>query len=211
MPQVKLQGQRRHQQKGQGREQGQPVRGPHGNHIKHSFERGENERAGNQARDVGIEHNEDAPLQLHLVRVHETVDAAVIPALNPRSFAIHPINTGAVPPPPSQPTELRKPAAVPRASGRTTSNSEAKMFASYMPLQNPHSVSATMSEVTDRVMPHHATNGAPHKTPVACTRMRPRGVFVRRKSASHPPVREPRTLAAWTKNVAVNPATASPM
>src|SRR5580692_12964428 len=115
---------------------------------------------------------------------------------------MNPTATGAHPPP-IQPIELMKPAAVPRASGRTTSNSDAKIFASYIPLQNPHAVNATISDVTDRVMPHHATNGAPHSTPAACTMMRPRGVRVLKMSASHPPVIDPRTLANCTKIVAV--------
>ena len=54
-------------------------------------------------------------------------------------------------------------------------------------------------------------NGAPQRTPAACTRILPLGVRARKKSASHPPVIDPTTLANCTKMVAVNPATAKPM
>ena len=75
MAQVQLQRQRRHQQEGQRREQRQPVGGPHGLHLEDALQRGQDEGAGHQAGDVGVEHDEEAPLQLHLVGVHETVDA----------------------------------------------------------------------------------------------------------------------------------------
>ena len=88
------------------------------------------------------------------------------------------------------------PAAVPRASGRTTSNNDAKIFASYMPLNKPHAVSASTNTRTECVNPHSATNGAPHNRPNACTRMRPRGVRERRKSAIQPPESEPTMLAS---------------
>ena len=55
-----------------------------------------------------------------------------------------PIAIGAEPPPASQPIRFMNPAALPRASGGTTSNTDAKILASYSPLKNPHNVSATI-------------------------------------------------------------------
>jgi hypothetical protein len=75
MAEVELQGQGSHQQKGEGREQRQAVGGAHGFHFEHALERGQNECAGHQAGDVRVEHNEEAPLQLDFVGVHETIDA----------------------------------------------------------------------------------------------------------------------------------------
>jgi len=100
------------------------------------------------------------------------------------------------------------PAAVPRASGRITSNTEAKMFASYRPLKNPQAISATISHPTEVVSPHSTTKGAPPRTPTACTIMRPPGVRLRRMSASQPPSGDPAVLASCTKIVAVSPAAA---
>ncbi len=52
--------------------------------------------------------------------------SAQVTELEPRI----PTTTGADPPPASQPIMFMNPVAVPRASGRTTSNTEAKMLAS---------------------------------------------------------------------------------
>jgi len=78
-------------------------------------------------------------------------------------------------------------------------------------LKNPHAVSATISSPTDDVRPHKTTNGAPPKTPIVCTIMRPRGVRRRSVSASQPPTGAPAMLASCTKMVAVSPAIARPM
>ena len=43
-------------------------------HAEDAFQRGQNEGAGDQSRDEGIEHDEDAPLELDLVRIHEAFD-----------------------------------------------------------------------------------------------------------------------------------------
>ena len=75
MAQVKLQRQRRHQQKRQRRQQRQPVGGLHRFDFEHALERGQNEGARHQPGDIRIEHDQQAPLQLHLVRIHETVHA----------------------------------------------------------------------------------------------------------------------------------------
>ena len=64
---------------------------------------------------------------------------------------------------------------------------------------------------TEGVRPHSATNGAPPRTPIICTAMRPRGVRRRNVSASQPPTGAPAMLASCTKIVAVSPAIASPM
>ena len=77
MSQVQLQRQRRHQQKGEGREQGEPVGGLYRIHSEHTLERRENERARHQARDEGVENDQDAPLELHLVRIHEAFNRYV--------------------------------------------------------------------------------------------------------------------------------------
>ena len=75
MAQVQLQRQGRHQQERQRRQQGQAVGGAHGFHLEYALERRQDEGAGHQPGDVGVEHDEQAPLQLHLVRVHESFNA----------------------------------------------------------------------------------------------------------------------------------------
>ena len=75
MPQVKLQRQRRHQQERQRRQQRQPVSRLYRFHFEHAFERRQDERARHQSRDVGIEHDQHAPLQLDLVGVHVAFNA----------------------------------------------------------------------------------------------------------------------------------------
>ena len=72
--QVHLQGQRRDEQERQGGEQGQPVGGLHLDHVEHTLERREDEGAGDQSRDEGIQDDEDAPLQLDFVGIDEPVD-----------------------------------------------------------------------------------------------------------------------------------------
>src|SRR5262249_9189372 len=97
--------------------------------------------------------------------------AIAIATPNPVCVAIHPLITGADPPP-IQPTIFMNPAAVPRASSGTTSNIDAKMFASYIPLKNPQAVRATMRTAVDFVKPQRTTKGAPANTPIACTSAR---------------------------------------
>ena len=125
--------------------------------------------------------------------------------------AMTPMATGAEPPPASHPIMFMNPAVLPRASGGTTSNADAKMFASYSPLQNPHNVNETTSVATDAVMPQRTTNGAPPRTPTVWTAMRPRGERRRHRSASQPPTGAPTMLASCTNTVAVRPDIASPM
>ena len=72
--QVHLQGQRRDEQEGQGGKQGQPISGLHLDHVEHAFERGEDEGAGDQPGDEGIQDDEDAPLQLDFIGIHEPFD-----------------------------------------------------------------------------------------------------------------------------------------
>src|SRR5690349_18670762 len=108
---------------------------------------------------------------------------------------MYPITSGAEPPPPNQPTVFIQPAALPRASGGTTSNSDAKMLPSYSPLKKPQEVSATINHPTEFVSPHNTTKGAPQISPNACTMSRPPGQRARRVSASQPPSGDPIMLA----------------
>ena len=75
MAEVELQREGGHQEEGEGGEQREPVSGPHGFDFEHALERGKDEGARHEAGDVGIENDEEAPLELHLVGVHEAVDA----------------------------------------------------------------------------------------------------------------------------------------
>ena len=75
MPEVQLQRQRRDEQEGERGEQGEPVGRLHRLHAEHALERGEDEGTRHEAGDEGIEHDQDAPLQLHLVGVHVPFDA----------------------------------------------------------------------------------------------------------------------------------------
>ena len=72
MSQVQLQRQRSHQHEGECCEQGQPVGWLHRLHPEHTFERSQNERTRHQSRDEGVKNDQDAPLELHFVRVHES-------------------------------------------------------------------------------------------------------------------------------------------
>ena len=75
VPEVQLQRQRRHQQEGERGEQGQAVGGLDGLHPEDPLERGQDEGAGHQPGDERVEDDEDAPLELDLVGVHEPLDA----------------------------------------------------------------------------------------------------------------------------------------
>ena len=75
MPQVQLQRQRRDEQEGQRGEQRQPVGRLDRLHVEHALERRQDERARHQPGDERIEHDQDAPLELHLVRIHESLHA----------------------------------------------------------------------------------------------------------------------------------------
>ena len=75
MAEVQLQRQRRDEQERQRRQQRQPVGRLHGLHVEHALERRQDERAGDQPGDERIEHDQDAPLELDLVRIHEPLDA----------------------------------------------------------------------------------------------------------------------------------------
>ena len=75
MAEVELQGHGRHDEESERREQRKPIRGLDGFDAKDTLEGGENEGAGNQAGEKGVEHDEDAPLELDLVRIHESVHA----------------------------------------------------------------------------------------------------------------------------------------
>ncbi len=73
-PRCSCSGKRRDQQKRQRRQQGQTVGRLHGFDAKDALQRSQNEGAGHQSRDEGIENDQDAPLELHFVRVHEAFD-----------------------------------------------------------------------------------------------------------------------------------------
>ena len=75
MPEVQLQRQRRDEEERQGREQRQPVGRLHRLHVEHALERRQDEGARHEPRDERIQHDEDAPLELDLVRVDEALDA----------------------------------------------------------------------------------------------------------------------------------------
>src|SRR5260370_23869787 len=122
---------------------------------------------------------------------------------------MYPIASGAEPPPPNQPIVFIQPAALPRASGGTTSKSDAKILPSYNPLKKPQNVRATIIHPTEFVKPHSTTKGAPQISPNACTMSRPPGHRARSASASQPPNGDPVMLANWAKTVAVRPAVAS--
>ena len=71
---VQLQGQGRDEQEGKRGEQGEAVGRFDGLDAKDAFQRGKNEGAGDQSRDERIEDDEDAPLELDLVGIHEALD-----------------------------------------------------------------------------------------------------------------------------------------
>ena len=75
MAQVQLQRQRRHQQERERGEQRQAVGGLDRLDLEHPLQRGEDERARDQPGDERVEDDQDAPLELHLVRIHESFDA----------------------------------------------------------------------------------------------------------------------------------------
>ena len=72
---VQLQRQRRHQEERERGQQRQAVGGLHRLHPEDALERGEDEGARHEPGDVGVEDDQDAPLELHLVGVHEPLDA----------------------------------------------------------------------------------------------------------------------------------------
>src|SRR5579862_5492467 len=71
---MQLQRQGSDEQEGQGCEQREAVRGLHGFHAKNALERGKDKGAGDESRDEWIENDEDAPLELDFVRIHEAFD-----------------------------------------------------------------------------------------------------------------------------------------
>ncbi len=135
----------------------------------------------------------------------EAADA--IATLNPTRSDHHPTSTGAMPPA-SHPIEFMTPVAVPRTSGRITSNRDAKMFASYNSLNKPQTTNPAISHPMLPVSAHNTANGASHSTPAACTRIRPPGHRRRSESAIQPPATDPIRLAVWIYKVAVSPAMA---
>ena len=74
MAEVQLQRQWRDQQERERGQQRQAVGRLHGFDVEDALERREDERAGHQSGDEGIENDEDAPLELDLVRIHEAFD-----------------------------------------------------------------------------------------------------------------------------------------
>ena len=74
MSQMQLQRERSDQQKRECGEQGEAVSGLDGVDAEDALQRGEDEGAGDQSRDEGVENDEDAPLELDFVRVHEAFD-----------------------------------------------------------------------------------------------------------------------------------------
>jgi hypothetical protein len=76
MTQVHQQRQRRHDHEAERREQRQPVGRPHFFHAEDFFERGQDERAGDEARDVRIHHDQDRPVDLDFVGIDEAGDPA---------------------------------------------------------------------------------------------------------------------------------------
>ncbi len=81
VPEVQLQRQRRDEQEREGRQQRQPVGRLDGFDVEHALERGQDERARHQPGHERVEDDEHAPLELHLVRVHEP--------LHHRQHALH--------------------------------------------------------------------------------------------------------------------------
>ena len=71
MAEVQLQRQRRDQQESQRGQQRQAVGRLHRLHAENALQRRQNERARHQSREERIEHDQHAPLQLDLVRIHE--------------------------------------------------------------------------------------------------------------------------------------------
>ena len=76
MAEVHLQRQRRDDEKRQSREERQPVGWLHGRHVEHALERREDERARHEPGDKRIQDDEDAPLELDLVRIDEALNAS---------------------------------------------------------------------------------------------------------------------------------------
>src|SRR2546427_11505373 len=103
---------------------------------------------------------------------------------------MYPIANGAEPPPPNQPTVFIQPAALPHASGGTTSKSDAKILPSYNPLKKPQNVRATIIHPTEFVKPHRTTKAAPQISARACTMSRAPGHLQRSASASQPPTED---------------------
>ena len=73
---VELQRQRRVEQKGQRREQRQPVSRLYRFHAEDAHQRRQNECARHQTRDVGIQNDQHAPVQRDFVGIHVAFNAA---------------------------------------------------------------------------------------------------------------------------------------
>ena len=74
MAEMQLQRERRDQKERKGGEQGEAVCRLHGFDAKDALQRCKNEGAGHQSCDERIENDEDAPLELDFVRIHEAFD-----------------------------------------------------------------------------------------------------------------------------------------
>ncbi len=72
---VELQGKGRHEQEGERGQEGEPVGGLDRLDPEDLLERGQDEGPGHEAGEERIEHDQDAPLELDLVGVHEAFDA----------------------------------------------------------------------------------------------------------------------------------------
>ena len=68
MAEMQEQRQRRNQQERQRRQERQPVRRLHLLDVEDLHQRGEDERAGHQSREVRIDHDEDGPVDVDVVR-----------------------------------------------------------------------------------------------------------------------------------------------
>ena len=78
-PRWSCSGQRRDEEKRERGEQREPVRRLDGRDVEDALERREDEGAGDEAGRERVEDDEDAPLELDLVRVHEPLDGVEKP------------------------------------------------------------------------------------------------------------------------------------
>src|SRR5271157_3209780 len=72
MAKMELQWKRGNDQESQRRKQGKSVCRLHLLYTKHALERRQDEGASHQPGEKRIENNEDAPLELHLIGIHES-------------------------------------------------------------------------------------------------------------------------------------------
>src|ERR1051325_4499855 len=79
----------------------------------------------------------------------------------------------------SPPAMFITPTTVPRISGGVTSNIEAKMLASYIPLKKPHPTKATMTKASEVVAPVRTTKGRPRSSAPPCSAHPPASVAAR--------------------------------